>query len=403
MEAVKQVYLLLICQGFYLGSVCQRWTFPSEFFALLGSCVEIPCTYDAGTSGASSTVWYLYSYIYTDPEILNTKDQSSVLEEYRNRTSLVPGEKSCTLRIDPVREEDGGREYYPGIAEDRNINADNKTVHLNTTDKIYIHLYGPEHVTEGEATSIHCVVAHTCGSSPPSLQWNKSGEVKIHSVLVFGHIHLQESRLTYIPSYVDDGTSLHCTATFPNGQRTVESITLNISYAAIGVHITVRYEEESIDLICDYLSSRPNVTHYTWLRDGSILFSNAGKILYLYTSAENYGEYTCIAHNPAGNSSSTTFQYTDEDFSITLYYIILPIAIGAICLLLLALLVYMYWRKKQKKMNSTVIDDTYTDLRLSDITEIYHQLEPVTPAATSAVRSDTGTNPDYENVRRPNI
>ncbi|XP_069802874.1 Schwann cell myelin protein-like [Dendropsophus ebraccatus] len=154
MEAVKQVYLLLICQGFYLGSVCQRWTFPEHITALVGSCVEIPCTYDpAGTSGASSTVWYLHAR-WSYPEILNTKDSSSVKKEYRGRTSLVPGEKSCTLRIDPVRREDGGNVYYPGIAEDRYINsADKQTkgVYLFVTDvpKNVTVTIGKDEVMEG--------------------------------------------------------------------------------------------------------------------------------------------------------------------------------------------------------------------------------------------------------------
>ncbi|XP_069804697.1 uncharacterized protein [Dendropsophus ebraccatus] len=138
MEAVKRVYLLLICQGFYLGSVCQQWTFPSEVTALLGSCVEIRCAFSPyTTSTVTGTVWYLYDE-KGHPEVLNTMASSSVLKEYRDRTSLLSGEKSCTLRIDPVRREDGGKHYYPGIGEVKTINAyykQNRTVYLNVTDE----------------------------------------------------------------------------------------------------------------------------------------------------------------------------------------------------------------------------------------------------------------------------
>ncbi|XP_075135281.1 Schwann cell myelin protein-like [Leptodactylus fuscus] len=231
MESMKQIYLLLICQGFYLGSVCQRWTFPSRISAVFGSCVEVPCTYHPdGDSGTSNIIWYLYNNT-NDLEILNTKDSSSVVDEYKGRTSLVPGENSCTLRIDPVRREDDGDIYYPGIAEDRNINAhkQNKAVLLNI-DKVNIRLRGSMFLRkEGDATTIRCSVDHTCPSSPPSLKWNKPGQIKKRSVEISGGSWREESELKYFASYVDDGSRVLCTVIVPNGQnKSAASGPLNI-------------------------------------------------------------------------------------------------------------------------------------------------------------------------------
>ncbi|XP_075697012.1 B-cell receptor CD22-like [Rhinoderma darwinii] len=383
MAGVKQMFLLIICQGFYLGSVCQVWTFPSTITALIGSCVEIPCTYNIRSrfSRTSSTVWYLYN-ILTYPEILNIKDSSSVKEEYKDRTSLVPGMKSCTLRIDPVRREDTDT-YYPGITEKRDINAYKKhykTVRLDVTDSPgNIYLYTSEPIIEGEASVMRCAAEHTCRSRPPSLQWNKPGHIKKKSVQIYAGSWREESELTYIPSYVDDGTPVQCTATYPNGQRTGRSEILNIHYsprnvtvsiigkneiiegrevtlqcsgfsnpdvyeyewykgkektklpdtgreitvqnvtrdtdpyscaaintvdAATGVHITVKNDSDVTELICDFLSSRPDVSHYTWMKDGSVLPQETGKTLTVYNNKENYGQYSCSAHNRAGDSSS---------------------------------------------------------------------------------------------------
>ncbi|XP_073513706.1 Schwann cell myelin protein-like isoform X2 [Phyllobates terribilis] len=219
MDAMKQIYLLLICQGFYLGSVCQEWTFPSEVTALIGSCVEIPCIYhSSGRSGASSPVWYL-SIFGPDAEILNTKDSSSVGIDYKDRTSLLPGNNSCSLRIDPVKREDGEKYYYPGIAEDRTMDADESNLQLGLSN----------HLTEGEATIIRCSVEHTCRSSPPSLQWSQAGEVHYQTVEISEESWREESNLTYIPSVMDDGTAIQCTATYPNGQSFHLSGTLNIT------------------------------------------------------------------------------------------------------------------------------------------------------------------------------
>ncbi|KAG8582493.1 hypothetical protein GDO81_008074 [Engystomops pustulosus] len=241
MEALQQLYLLLICQGFYLGSVCQGWTFPSSITALLGSCVEIPCTYHpARTSDTSGTVWYLQIYAAYDPVVLNTKYSSLVGDEYRDRTSLVPGDKSCTLRIDPVRRGDDGGLYYPAITEDTSINAyqeQSKTVKLQVTDEVNIQLSVSDIMTEGEATTVECAVDHTCGSSPPDLQWNKPGHVIKKSVDLKDGMWREESALTYIPSYEDDGSLIQCTTTHPNGRRNERWHTLNIEYAPKNVTV----------------------------------------------------------------------------------------------------------------------------------------------------------------------
>ncbi|KAG8550223.1 hypothetical protein GDO81_027495, partial [Engystomops pustulosus] len=364
------------------------WTFPSRITALLGSCVEIPCTYHpAGTSDTSGTVWYLYRSLGTDPKIFNNKDSSSVMEKYRDRTSLVRGDKSCTLRIDPVRRGDEGK-YYPG---NRKINAykkHSKTVILTVTDSPgNIELNGTQTIKEGEATTMQCFVDHTCRSSPPSIQWNKPGQIKVPSEEISAANWREKSELTYFPTLVDDGATVQCTATYHKGQQTQRSITLDIKYApknvtititgkaefregsdvtlqcnsvsrpdvseyewykgetrlpdrgremtvrsvtrdmepyscaarntvgrgesapihipviyaAAGVHITVRNDHE---MVCDFRSSRPDVTHYTWRKDGSILHNETGKTLTIDNNGHNNGRYSCIAHNRVGNSSS---------------------------------------------------------------------------------------------------
>ncbi|XP_075183292.1 B-cell receptor CD22-like [Anomaloglossus baeobatrachus] len=165
-----------------------------------------------------------------------------------------------------------------------------------------------------------------------------------------------------------------------------------VLYAAIGVDITVKNEGEFVKLICDFLSSRPDVTHYTWMRDGSILKNQLGKTLTVKKNMENYGQYSCIAHNRVGNSSSEEF-YLKGSRSSRL--IILLTTMVMICLLLL---VYGYWSYKHKKRERKEADATYTDLIRSEITETYDQLKPVTPADSAPVGSEVETIHEYENV-----
>ncbi|XP_073513709.1 B-cell receptor CD22-like [Phyllobates terribilis] len=491
---MKKICLLLICHGFYLGSVCQRWTFPSKITALIGSYVEIPCTYHpARSSGASSPVWYL-SIDGPDQEILNTKNSSSVRIDYKDRTSLVPGDNSCTLRIAPVRREDDGKYYYPAIREDSTIKAadsEGRYVLLSITDKENIQFYVSKGMTEGETTTIRCSASHTSRSSPPSLQWNKLGQVHYRSVEISEGSSREESTLMYIPSYVDDGTPVRCTATYPNGQSFGELGTLNINYApknvtvivlgmgevmegtdvtlqcnsfskptvnkyewykgknktklpekgreiilrnvtrdmepysctainhvgrgesvlteisvlyaATEVHITVKNKNEFTELICEFLSSRPDVTHYTWMKDGSILQNETGKTLIINNNVENSGKYSCITHNNAGDSSSDIYHKSSNNSSTNSYgLIIIPAAIVTICL---ALLLFIHWRKKHKKLETTENEATYTDLMRTDFTDTYYQLNvimPVIPVNSTPIGSDVETNNEYENVQNQN-
>ncbi|XP_066462514.1 B-cell receptor CD22-like [Eleutherodactylus coqui] len=355
MDAGKQIYLLLICQGFYLGSVCLQRMIPENLTALIGSCVEIPCTYDLPEGvHASSFVWCLDDFF---SQILNNKNDIFVMQNYKDRTSLVPGNNSCTLRIDPVREDDGNK-YYIGIAKDGIISESDKPdsmTQLKVTDEINYQLSVPELMTEGKATTLTCAVKHSCGSSPPSLQWNKPGTVIKKSVDLTRGYWMEESQLLYIPSHVDNGKSVVCTATYRKPYTA--SRILNIAYATTEVHITVKYESEFTELTCVFLSNHSNVTHYTWMKNGSIVHNEKKKTLIIYNNEERYGQYSCIAHNSAGNSSSNEIhikrsalgQGCTNCFQISTGTIIGIVICDAIITLLIACMAFWIANKIQQK------------------------------------------------------
>ncbi|XP_077312674.1 B-cell receptor CD22-like [Lithobates pipiens] len=439
MSVTKKILLLNLFQGL----VCQKWEFPREIVGLIGSCVEVPCTFrPRERSRTSSTVWYL-NHAVRYPQIFNSQGRSSVLEDYRGRTSLVPGRNSCSLRIDPVRRDDGDQSYYPGIAEDRDTNAwaqqGRRTLQLHVTDTPNIPvLSGKGQMVEGRPEIVACSVEHTCGSSPPSLRWNKAGQTERRSEDLSGGNWREILTIRYIPSYEDDKTEIQCTVTYHNGRTSHKAGTLNIRYppkdvtvnlpkveeilegsdmvltcssrsnpppytyewyrgnskiklrsqdqkitvrnvtkdmepysctvindvgrgesppteihvlyAATGVEVVVlRPMEGAPKLKCTFISSRPNVTHYTWRKDGNILLDKTEQILVL-DDEDNSGSYSCIAHNKAGNSTSAEQDFpdstADEDSSnLTL---ILGVLAGIILLLFLVMIVFFYTRQKRK-------------------------------------------------------
>ncbi|XP_063797741.1 B-cell receptor CD22-like [Pseudophryne corroboree] len=454
--------------------------------APIGSCVEIPCTYfPIRESEKSSIVWYLHDRLYYI-EIFNSRTSSSVRNDYRRRTSLVPG-GSCTLRIDPVRREDEGH-YYPGVAGSNSKNAYsmyNRTIYLAVTDSpAKPVLRGSGDMTEGIATIIRCYADHTCASNPPSLEWNKPGPTNRQSVTLSGGNWREVSELTYIPTYVDDGAIVQCTATYPNGLRiqneavliikfppkgvTVTSVLtpggdahlscgsrnskpavskyewyrgknkaklqvrqqilivknvtwdmepysctaindvgsgesalteIPVQYAPIKVHIIQSEPKDGVtELKCDFLSSRPNVTHYSWMKNNSLLPNETGQILLVIKTEKNNGIYSCIAHNRAGSSPSEEVYIEGKAEEQTNIVVYLAIS-GIICLLLFLLIIYFCWRKnkcQQSPSNETteLQEATYTDLVKSGMSAPYDTLKPVI-TVTGRIRA---TIPEYENV-----
>ncbi|XP_053547214.1 B-cell receptor CD22 isoform X2 [Bombina bombina] len=357
MGLTQNVLFFIFFQGLNKGAYSQQWRFffPSVIEALEGSCVEIPCTFTHPTIPIKpSVVWYMYDR-YKYIEIFNSKDSSAVLRNYRSRTSLVTKTRtSCTLRIDKVTQDDKDY-YYPGIAEHVQINAFD-------TQRIYLQLQvidspnkpklqGSNVMTEGKQVVISCIVEHTCGSSPPSLQWNMEGHSVKQTEEPFKEgIWRSVSELTYLPSYEDDRKQIECTATYPNKQKTSGAAILNIEYSPKEVLLSKLHEtEEFTDLKCEFLSSRPNVTHYTWLRNEDSLINQTQQVL----RVEMSGRYSCSAHNKIGNTTSSEVLIVvkgeeNRASEVTDLPVILGCLAAGIALILAILVIFFYIRMKNK-------------------------------------------------------
>ncbi|KAM4016756.1 sialoadhesin-like isoform 2-T3 [Anomaloglossus baeobatrachus] len=269
-------------------------------------------------------------------------------------------------------------------------------------DSMDIQLLVPIHLTEGEATTIRCTVKHTCRSSPPSLQWNKPGQVHHQSVEISKRSWREESNLTYIPSYLDDGTNILCTATYPNGRSFLKLGMLNITSAPKNVTVAVLaigevMEGSDVTLQCNS-SSKSKVNKYEWYKGkDKAKLPETGREITVRNVTRDVEPYSCAAINDVGRGESALMEIPVL-LSSSYGHIIIPTTIVTICLLLLVLLVYACWRKKQKKQERTETEATYTDLRRSEITETYEQLKPLTPADSAPVGSEVETNDVYENV-----
>ncbi|XP_031762322.1 B-cell receptor CD22 isoform X1 [Xenopus tropicalis] len=151
-----------------------------------------------------------------------------------------------------------------------------------------------------------------------------------------------------------------CSALNSQGMGESALTLIPVQYAPKEVLI-VKYEREDggVVLKCNFSSSRPNVTQFTWLRNDVPIINQTAANITLENVKENAGEYRCIAHNKVGNSSS------DEQVAIQFKgttSIDLPAVLGStaavIGLVLIILIIYCCISTRKKKSHTDTIFGT---------------------------------------------
>ncbi|OCT56881.1 hypothetical protein XELAEV_18004278mg [Xenopus laevis] len=290
----------------------QQWSFsfPKNMKALRGSCVEIPCSYTRPASlQTPNVIWYLFNR-YNYIKVFDSQNYRTVSANYRSRTKLVLNAlNSCTLHISNVRSEDEDY-YYPGVDDYNAYDLSSRTVHLSITDTPNrLNLQVPREMAEGTPITIRCSVEHSCGSIPPTLRWNKRGHLvrtgqQPLSVGTWEAI----SEIAYTPTYEDDETEIQCSATYPNGQITRQTATLNIKYPPKNIKVLIRQkeiqEEDDVTLSC-FSSSKLEINRYEWFKGvEKTKLPAEGKELTVRNVSWVTDPYSCSAWNSQGSSES---------------------------------------------------------------------------------------------------
>ncbi|XP_075045880.1 B-cell receptor CD22-like isoform X2 [Mixophyes fleayi] len=195
-----------------------------------------------------------------------------------------------------------------------------------------------------------------------------------------------------------------CTAVNEVGRGESALTEIPVLYAATEVRIIESQSEDGdIELTCYYLSSRPNVTHYSWMKDKSLLLSETGQTLLVNSSEQNYGSFSCIAHNSAGSSSSEELYIAAVYQPVQTNYGTYIAIAGIICLLLISFIVFFSWRRKVLQTSPSPTggepqEPTYTDLVKRDVSEDYDTLKPVIPAEVTDRGGNVASIAIYENI-----
>ncbi|KAM4651755.1 B-cell receptor CD22-like [Discoglossus pictus] len=206
-----------------------------------------------------------------------------------------------------------------------------------------------------------------------------------------------------------DSEPYACSAVNELGRGESALMTIPVEHAAKNVNIITTDEVEGyLELKCDFVSSRPDVTHYTWIRNETVL-NQTQQILILRHIATNVGKYYCVAHNTAGSTSSPSLEITDFINLKRNRFFLRPILgfVAVIIVILVILVVYLCIRKRkyQKALNveksgtkgTLSSDAAYTDLLQRNSSEEYAELQPQSNFHLAGRRTHTVGSTDYEN------
>uniref|UniRef100_A0A4W4E5K0 Ig-like domain-containing protein n=1 Tax=Electrophorus electricus TaxID=8005 RepID=A0A4W4E5K0_ELEEL len=280
---------------------CSKVRVPKSVTAIKGTCVVVPCS----TTSHTYATWYKYQRSGYPPVYSN--DTKDIINQFRGRTSLLGNatQGNCSLKIDNVRQEDGGISVYVWI-NPHNIYGDYTEIKVLAPSETRISVESTQ--VEGTLFSAKCTVRHSCPVSPPLLEWLGLSSVsnEVTTTQDSGGLWVSVAHAQFNASRRDHGKRLTCRRMSDGNTATGEP--LNILYAPTNVNIhtsgtTPVVEGGNISLTCSS-DSNPPVASYEWriIQMNSTIKHKTRSLL--LQDVRRDMKISCIAHNSIGLGES---------------------------------------------------------------------------------------------------
>ncbi|XP_044142638.1 sialic acid-binding Ig-like lectin 12 [Bufo gargarizans] len=421
--------LILIGSQLWSGSVCELlpgykiYTSPSVTVQR-GLCVHVPCSFtvprDVWLSITTTGTWYNFFNNYG----LTIAFKNNLIHQSYNGRFFLTGNVyrgDCSYSIeDPLPTDEGI--YYFRVEGEGPLKFTYRDIqpYVNVTDLTDKPTISSTRLVDGNEVTLTCTSPGRCWKIRPQITWDWERTMtgirqEMYNITYGDGSRTFQSNITFTPRKSHNNSTLFCNVTFEGNFSTAEKKTLNVEYPP-SMNITLEGADtdditavnvkdgDSITMKC-IVDSNPEASIIWYKEDMEVQRTISDRTVTLTLSnitPSDAGRYRCSAENEHGAAHRTVEIIYHNGDSNHITQIILA-TIGTICLLLLALLAFACWRKKQKKLTSAEMEATYTDLRRSDITSIYDQLKPEIPADTNVIGSDEAAANNYENIQKKNV
>ncbi|XP_040276556.1 sialic acid-binding Ig-like lectin 14 isoform X4 [Bufo bufo] len=410
--------LVLIDSQLWSNSVCERLpgykidTSPSVTVQR-GLCVHVPCSFtvpsDVQLSISTTGIWYK---VFNERGII-IAIKNNLMHHSNNGRFFLTGNVSrgdCSYSIeDPLPTDEGN--YLFRFEDDGPIKFSYRVIkpYVDVTDLTDKPTISSTRLVDGKEVILTCTSPGRCRMITPQITWEGPMigiRQRMYDVTYGDGSRTFYSSITFTPRKSHNNSPLFCRVTFKSGVTTVEKRTLNVKRAdtddITAVNVT---DGDSITMKC-IVDSNPEASITWYKEDIEVQRTISDRTVTLTLSnitQSDAGRYRCSAENEHGAAHRTVeiiYHSIDSHKEEGSKLLILLATVRPIFfLLVLVLLVFACWRKRQKKPTNSETDDTYTDLRLSGIPSIYDQLKPEIPAAANVLGPDVGAAHEYENLR----
>ncbi|XP_014880996.1 sialic acid-binding Ig-like lectin 12 isoform X2 [Poecilia latipinna] len=391
--------------------------------ALIGSCLQIPCTYETEDPRYDSSktiygVWMKGGVNFgSNPSIVIFNSSGSVNNKYSLNMTGNLKEKNCTTLFPDIQTSHEGKYYFRVEKGDYRGTACADPLHITVKDSPWSpSINVPSDLKEHQSVTVTCSAFTPCPHSPPQLTWNLQQDSLRQTEKNTDGTFTTKIQENITLSDTHDGYNISCSARYPviGGNKTAETeVTLSVSYAPRNTSASISPSGlvsagSWVELSCSSRAKPP--PRFTWFWNSEHGDVNVSvEQLYSFNVTEG-GEFYCMAINDLGNQTSyvniTIEGPPKADFPTV------PIAVGVSVAIIMGLcLVLTVWCFKSKQSSPQQTQSqtgVEPDIQISDGKETkgevhYGEVNIIkkTPEASSLPVPDSDQASVYAQVKVP--
>uniref|UniRef100_A0A671NPQ4 Ig-like domain-containing protein n=1 Tax=Sinocyclocheilus anshuiensis TaxID=1608454 RepID=A0A671NPQ4_9TELE len=327
-------YLIIAeCVLFLFGLIAEMLfdaKLPGRINALRGSCVQIPCTFDAPENTLKDTetifgFWLKKHHAFLNPESLVVfNGTSNIIKGFKYIEILGNlSQRECTTVFYDVMNNHTDNYYFRVEMKPENWKYTyDIPIYISVSDVPELPILTPtdlQEVMEETTVNLSCSSEAPCPKQPPTISWSNIPEsARITTQLQEKPDKTQSvfSYMTFKASYKDHKKNISCTATYPrntpNDSTAETTVMLRVLFSPKETHIIIDPSDSisvgtNVTLTCKSKAS-PNEMNYTWYKRGQEKELDFGEQLTFNVNRRSEGWYFCTAKNIHGNQMSEEFQ-----------------------------------------------------------------------------------------------
>ncbi|XP_023182275.1 vascular cell adhesion protein 1-like [Xiphophorus maculatus] len=293
---------------------------PNNMEALIGSCLQIPCTYNTTEKSYNSSktiygVWLKGGVNFGPNPSFVIFNSSGSINNYSLSITGNLKEKNCTTLFPNLTASHTNKYFFRVENWPFRASACADPLQITVKDSPQspsINL--PSDLKEHQSVIVTCSAFTPCPQSPPELTWNLQQDSLRQTEKNTNGTFTTKIQKNITLSDTHDGYNISCSARYPviAGNKTAETkVTLSVSYAPRNTSASISPSAlvsagSRVELSC---SSRAKPVSFTWFRNG---LKESEKQNYSFNVTEE-GEFYCVAKNNLGNETSSRICVSIKD------------------------------------------------------------------------------------------